>query len=48
MEDSVEVVGACVDGLLQKGCHHRLIDFEDHMDNKDADFRNVDLAQQMN
>lgn len=47
MEDSTADVNDCVDAMLAKNCHHRLVDFEDHMGDKTADFRNVDIAQHL-
>lgn len=38
--NSTTELNTCVDRLLGSNLHHCLMDFEDHMDNRDHDFRN--------
>jgi hypothetical protein len=47
MNQSVRVVSTCVDQMLAKNCHNRLVDFEDHMGDKQADFRNFEVLKYM-
>ena len=45
MEDSVDSLSGHIDQLLGRGYNHRLIDFEDHMGDRNADFRNHEISQ---
>lgn len=47
MEQTAESIGAATDALLAENCHRRLVDFEDHMGDKTADFRNFEISQQL-
>ncbi len=45
MSEPIESVNTCVDNLVAGNWQYKLVDFEDHMENGEADFRNNSIIQ---